>query len=207
MQSSPRLHALDASYREFVDVNYTLPNHSSARTRIEYDTCAMALNRTHVSKELMRDVVFRRMDDDEREACRIACAKETPVVNPPQSCVPTHVRIQQRRRFVDRREGCVVWSYELSRTWSGPSHSAAEYMQSTVEPNYEVECELVDENGSYLSARSDEQVVDSLLLKSLLLLGSEWQETLQTISVTAGKRPVSKQTQKNARRVRPRNVG
>ena len=59
---------------------------------------------------------------------RVACALETPVTSPPDVCVPTHVRIKQRRVFRDVRDGAVVWSYELSKTWSASSRSVVEHM-------------------------------------------------------------------------------
>ena len=71
------------------------------------------------------------------------------------------------------RGGRVVWSYELSRTWSAPSRTAVEHLQHEQEPVYEVECELVDEGGAYLAAHTDEAVARSLLLKAHLLLGEE----------------------------------
>ena len=46
-------------------------------------------------------------------------------------------------------------------------------LQHLQPPVYEVECELVDAGGTYLAARTDEQVAASLALKAQLLLAEE----------------------------------
>ena len=61
---------------------------------------------------------------------------------------------------------------ELSRTWSGPSRGVVEGKQQNEAPVCEVECELVDEQGGYLSAHDDRYVAQSLMLKASSLLGT-----------------------------------
>ena len=68
------------------------------------------------------------------------------------------------------RGGKVVWSYELSRTWSGSGYQAAEYQQHNAEPTYEVELELVDEDRCYTASRTVEQIAAGLAHKAKLLL-------------------------------------
>ena len=105
-------------------------------------------------------MTFRRCDDGDQtgEVCRVACATEVAEAHPPSTCVPTHVRVKQRRRFEDVRVGKVVWAYELSKVWSKSSSSVVEHLQprATV---YEVECELVDE-GAYLANHTDAEVAE-----------------------------------------------
>lgn len=163
----------DPKWVEVVDYHY-LMGRRKVRTRVSFDTATMEMAREHVAKEALATAVVRNVcNEDGRESCRVACSTEIPVTDPPVQCMPTHVRIKQRRRFRDRRDGAVVWSYELSRVWSASSRSAAEHMQHTTEPVLEAECELVDEGGAYLDARTDEQVAASLLMKARMLMGNE----------------------------------
>ena len=69
---------------------------------------------------------------------------------------------------------------ELSKTWSANSRSAVEHAQHMVAPVYEVECELVDENGSYMAANTDVKIARSILMKSQLLLGRNKMTSLST---------------------------
>ena len=94
-------------------------------------------------------------------------------------CIPSYVRIKQRRRFKDVRQGRVTW-LRVSKTWSASSRSAVEHAQHMVPPVYEVECELVDEGGEYMQDRSDETISKSILMKSQLLLGEDSEDVMFT---------------------------
>ena len=167
--------SLDAeeTWTELVDYHYVSHQHP-LRTRVEFDVKTIQLQTSHVVKEVQSSLVLRGVEEETgRQACRVACASERPQAQPPQSCVPTHVRIKQRRVFRDVRDGKVVWSYELSKTWSAASRSAVEQLQHHVPPTYEVECELVDQGDAYLGAHSDAYVAESILLKAQVLLGED----------------------------------
>lgn len=161
----------DRHWSELVDYHYATARGERARTRVTFDAERMEVRSEHVCKRARESLVLRTRDDD--GACRVAWSSEVPLADPPEACVPTHVRVQQRRRFRDLRGGRVVWSYDLSKTWSGGSRGAVEELQRVSEPTYEVECELVDEGGAYLGARSDEAVAASLLFKARGLLGDD----------------------------------
>lgn len=174
----------DTGWTEQLDYHYTLARGDHARTRVSCDAERLALETTHLIKTGRGDVVLRRVDDDlggaggqdgsgSTEGCRVACASEVRLPDPPGTCVPTHVRIKQRRTFRDVRDGAVVWAYELSRTWSAGSRTAVEHLQHVSPPTYEVECELVDADGAYLAAHTDEEIASSLLLKAQGLLGDD----------------------------------
>ena len=122
---------------------------------------------------------------------------EVPVPNPPSSCLPSHVRVQQRRSFRDVRDGKVIWSYELSKTWSGSSRSGVEQKQHVCEPTYEVECELVDEGGAYASATGEERVAASLLAKAKLLMGEDVRCEVEVVEEQVGE--AGKKKRKNKR--------
>jgi hypothetical protein len=132
----------------------------------------MTVSTHHCTKEPLCKAIVHH-PDGKGEACRLVLSVEHPVQNPPDTCVPTHVRVQQRKCFRDVRQGGVVWSYELSKTWSATSRHAVEEKQHLCEPIYEVECELVDSERRYLNASDDAYVTNSLLLKMALLLGYE----------------------------------
>lgn len=171
----------DRHWCELVDYHYTMPNGQKVRTRVTYDANCMVLYKTHTVKSPKSHVLIRRCDDT--DSCRLAWSLETPLKDPPPvSCIPTYVRVKQRKVFRDRRNGFVVWSYELSKTWAANSRSAVEHLQHVAEPVYEVECELVDESGAYLAAHTDEYVAKSLLMKSNALLGNTDLAELQVVA-------------------------
>jgi hypothetical protein len=177
MEEDPGLVA-DERWVELVDYHYALRRGERARTRVEFDAQRMAISTEHVAKRGAANAVLG--GDDGGAACRVAVAVEEPV-EPPSACLPTHVRVKQRRRFRDVRDGRVVWSYELSKTWSAPSRGVVEHLQRATEPTYEVEAELVDEGGAYLRARTDAEVAASLRLKARLLLGEEAARELRAV--------------------------
>lgn len=177
----------DNKWDEIVDYFYINMRGGPTRTRVAFDTESMELRSTHIVKMPLQNLVFRRGDDD--DACKVSHSRETPLDDPPGTCVPTHVRIKQRKAFRDVRDGHVVWLYELSKTWSGTSRSAVEHLQNVSDPCYEVECELVDEGGGYLARTSDEHVAASLLLKSKMLLGEDPATPLELIDVGVPARP------------------
>ena len=83
---------------------------------------------------------YGHVRDDEDIAFRVMTSQELPVVDAlPVVCIPTHVRIKQRRCFEDVRNGVVAWKYEFSKTWSANSRSVVEQLQHMSPPVYEVE--------------------------------------------------------------------
>ena len=160
----------DKEWEEVVDYYYTSKDKSVVRTRVECDTTTMSMSNSHIVKRGTFSSVLL-VDEETGDACKACWCMEVPVHDPPGVCIPSHVRIKQRKSFRDARGGGVVWKYELSKTWSASSRSAVEHMQHVQEPVYEVECELVDEGGEYLREREDSYVAHSLLAKTLLLLG------------------------------------
>ena len=127
----------------------------------------------HTKKEALCSSVFQHESSQHGETCRIEVSSEIPLKTVPEHCIPTYVRIKQRKRFVDVRDGQEVWSYELSKTWAGSTRTAVERMQHLTEPQYEVECELVDVGGAYMGARTTDIVAESIRWKATNLLGHE----------------------------------
>ena len=171
LQDAHELTAEDG-WSEVVDYFYPTARGERVRTRVTFDTQRMEVGTEHVVKQGLGNVVLQ--GEEAEDACRVAWATETPLSEPPPgTCVPTHVRIKQRRCFRDVRDAKVVWSYELSKTWSAGGRSAVEHLQRVSPPVYEVECELVDEGDAYLASRPDAAVAASVLLKARLLLGND----------------------------------
>lgn len=170
MEVEASLESEESEWRQVVDYHYVAPSGERVRTRVECDLQGLTMNTSHITKTTLHDEIVTVQDRS--SACRVACAREVPILSPPQACFPTHVRVKSRRRFWDKRDDRVVWVYELSRTWSGPSRVVVEGKQQTEAPVYEVECELIDEQGVYLSAHDDDYVARSLVLKASSLLGT-----------------------------------
>lgn len=176
LRESPGI-TTDDAWKETFDYHYVHAR-EPVRTRVEYDIDEMRTRTEHVSKRRVTDAVLRRAGDE--EACRVNVAEELPVASVPTTCLPTHVRLKQRLRFEDRRGGVLVWVYELSKVWSASSRTAVEHLHRNVPPRYEVECELVDSDGSYIAQRTDEQVARSILAKVEMFLGDCNLELIET---------------------------
>lgn len=189
MQNAPTLQG-DENWTEHVDYHYTTRGNIRTRTRVTFDSSTMTMHPEHVCKTTKQECLLHHIGGGETMAYRVSLATEVPVIDPPSVCVPTFVRIQQRRRFRDLRDGNLVWSYELSKTWSASSRSAVEHTQHVSPPVYEVECELVDENKSYLHDNDDERVAKSILMKSQVLLGEDGDDENHSFAlVDHNKRP------------------
>lgn len=170
-------------WTEIVDYHYSTADGSSARTRVMNDIQSLTMITEHTNKDNVCSSVFQHENSCNGETCRIAVSSEIPLTSVPEHCMPTYVRIKQRKRFVDVRGGREVWSYELSKTWAGSTRTAVEKMQHLAEPQYEVECELVDVGGVYMADRTTSTVAESICLKATNLLGQEAQGGDSLISV------------------------
>ena len=162
-------------WTEHVDYYYRVDGVGTVRTRVHYDSAAMAIRVEHTTKTRLHTVTLSSIHG---HALRVSLSTEEPVAPEvvPQSCRPHLVRLQQRRSFADVREGGCVWRYEMSKVWTGDSRMDAERKQHLETPVYETECELVDGDEAaraYMRAHSDEHVGQSLVLKGKALLGVE----------------------------------
>jgi hypothetical protein len=158
-------------WEEVVDYYYSIKNGDPIRSRVICDAQNISMHTEHVSKKTTQSVVLS-ISTDGTEVVRVCHCVETPVT-PPTTCIPTHVRIKQRKRFSDIRNGMVVWVYELSKTWSACSRTAVEHIQHVSSPVYEVECELVDEGNTYKNEVDDKNISESIITKSKMFLGEE----------------------------------
>ena len=189
----------DLGFREHVDYHYTDASGKQLRTRVTFDSANMSMGVEHTQKIVCSRFHVQASDQTgDNSIARLSIAHEIPVVDPPVSCIPTCVRIQQRKRFRDVRDGVTIWSYDLSRTWSASSRNAVEHKQHVSEPMYEVECELVDEQHTYLQSLTNNDIANTLLLKIKMLLGEDDSACLEIINTHIG----HNNTQNSSRRSR-----
>ena len=168
----------EGDWNEIVDYHYVHSDRKT-RTRVLFDSKNMDMSTDHIHKRPIADAILKHTREDEDVAFRVMTSQELPVSSPlPVVCIPTHVRIKQRRRFSDVRNGNVVWVYEFSKTWSANSRSAVEQLQHMSPPVYEIECELIDEKGEYLKEHDNDFVAKSLLLKGQMLCGDDVQDIM-----------------------------
>lgn len=180
MQNSPL--QCNGKWSEELDYFYTHRN-INTRTRVGYDSAGIKINVEHIQKENIQNVILSHAVNSSI-ACKVSLSLEKPVTNIPGICIPSHVRIKQKKTFKDIRDGKVIWIYELSKTWSAGSRSVVEQMQHMSPPTYEVECELVDEDGTYSSNNDDDYMAKSILLKTQTLMGDDGMDD-QSIAVVS----------------------
>ena len=174
----------EQDFKELVDYYYVNDKGTPIRTRVEYDTQNMKLLTSHIVKTCKAvvdvDIAESTEAAEPKSACRIALATEEEIESPQVSLL-THVRIKQRKCYTSKCNGFVIWKYELSKTWSASTRDAVEHMQRTMEPRYEVECELIDEKQEYISTHNIDYICDSLIMKIQSLMGWDPQTIIKTI--------------------------
>jgi len=157
-------------WAEHIDYHYIAKKGKKIRTRVHFDSSEMKIHTGHTEKSVVETLLINTSDGHDTIA-RLSLSRELNVDVPDGAMFPCHVRIKQRRSFIDMRDESTVWSYDLSRVWSANSRSAVEYRQNKFPPNYEVECELVDSACTYLNSKSDAYIAQSILLKMNALIG------------------------------------
>ena len=161
MQTSPYVSGQD----EWIEEQDFLYTHDGRqfRTRVNYDSVTMQVVPHTIEKRLLglQDIAIM---DSAQQGCghvRVALKSESSISRV-QPCVQTTmVRIKQRRRFVTN---CGMWAFDFALLWSGRTKTEAEQMQSTTDPLFEVECELIDAQ-KMLAMHDNERIAASLLLK------------------------------------------
>jgi len=80
---------------------------------------------------------------------------------------PLRVRIKQRRSFNYTPAGASkpVWRFDFTLVWSAKTLKRAQLKQRVEEPNYELECELINPKGYLEDELDDRKVAKDLLLK------------------------------------------
>lgn len=166
-------HMTGNEWQEEQDFMYN-DNGVNMRTRVAYCSETMSLKPTTIQKTNIDNASFfiNNENEDNVFAMRISLKEELPVENSP-SCVPTDmVRIKQRRRFVTADK---CWAFDFAITWFGKTKSEAEHKQSTSDPIFEIECELLNPT-QVLAIHDDARIATSLLLKMYQLLPDSLQQ-------------------------------
>lgn len=135
---------------------------TSYRTRVVYNVEDMVVVPTTIIKTNVMYENIRLAEPIPGFDVRIALKREQPVSKRIDQCVSTTcVRIKQRRRFTTI---CGNWAFDFGMVWSGTTKTEAETKQSSVDPIFEIECELVNKK-QILATRDDRTIATSILLK------------------------------------------
>lgn len=167
MQSSSHIVG-ELEWTEEQDFFFQGADGDSHRTRVQYRSEDMQVRPTTIKKHNMGSETFCVFDDSERLSCdiRVSLKLEEPIVRM-QTCVKTTmVRIKQRRRFTTDDH---IWGFDFAMLWSGSSKTQAERSQASCDPQFEIECELIDPIRA-LALHDDARIATSLLLKICDLL-------------------------------------
>lgn len=168
MQTSSHMHG-DDEWVEEQDFFFRV-DHTNCRTRVRYDSQEMKLKTSTIEKIVVdtHDMAVVPHDDSrERVDLRISLKQERPIFQL-QSCVNTSlVRIKQRRRFTTMDN---KWAFDFSMLWSGTNKTEAETRQASIDPLFEVECELIDIERAVNTESDNNRIATSLLLKLCDLL-------------------------------------
>ncbi len=162
LQDSTHISCESKEWTEEQDFFYTFEN-VQYRTRVHYDASDMTLKSHTIKKEnVAKFDIICQPEVDPKIDVRVSLKKEETVNNDPNICVGTSmVRIKQRKRF---KTLCNRWAFDFSMSWSGQNKTDAEMKQSSEDPVFEIECELIDAK-PYLAMHNDEYIACSLLLK------------------------------------------
>lgn len=156
MQDSPFVVG-DDEWVEHQDFLYTIDD-TPHRTRVSYSADDMQATPTTIVKRPVQKVDILTGGEFD---IRVAVKREISVPNP-EMCVTTdRVRIKQHRRFKTR---CGTWCFDFALVWSGRTKTEAERKQCSSDPEFEIECELLEPT-RYLALHDDAYVATSLLLK------------------------------------------
>lgn len=149
-------------WEEVVDTFHTLPNGQAARTSMS-GAGAHTVTKTRVaSQQLLCMGTLAATNSQSGLDVRITLSREQ-AVPAPFSALPSLVRLKQRRSYL-----AANWRFDVSRTWSGASRSAAEAAQMAEGPVYEVELEFTP-TPAYLGEDTD-HIARSMLHKLWNLL-------------------------------------
>ena len=168
MQQSPHMIG-DKEWTEEQDFFFDGADGESHRTRVSYSSEDMQIRPQTIKKRAMGTETLRVKREDGVSVgmdMRASLKYEEPIVRM-QTCVTTTlVRIKQRRRFTTS-DG--IWAFDFAMLWSGKTKTIAEQLQSSTDPQFEIECELIDATKA-LALCSDARIATSLLLKMCDLL-------------------------------------
>tara|TARA_B110000046_G_scaffold122450_1_gene129084 strand:- start:591 stop:1349 length:759 start_codon:yes stop_codon:yes gene_type:complete len=167
MQSSSHITG-ESEWTEEQDFFFQGADGDMHRTRVRYTSEDMQVRAQTIKKHDLGQETFQVFYGAENAGCdmRVSLKMEEPIVRM-QTCVKTTlVRIKQRRRFTTAD---ALWAFDFAMLWSGASKTEAEQMQAASDPQFEIECELIDPVKA-LAVHSDARIAISLLLKMCDLL-------------------------------------
>ena len=151
--------ALDDEWMELEDYFYTVTDRRM-RTRVEYCPETMQMTPMTIEKKPLAQMLLQTHLFD----IRVSLAHEIRDEEPVKIVRPKHVRIKQFRRYKASASPFVI---TCAMTWSGASFREAEENQATMEPTFEIECELELPRDPLYRRRPNRHIAKSLLAKNV----------------------------------------
>jgi hypothetical protein len=170
-----------APWQEIVDYFYAIPKKQDTigRTSVFMDAETRELKSVHIKKHNEQKVTLQSSSEVVKlYDIRVGLNFEEVLAS---SILPTHttpslVRIKSRKRYMyarDRSED-PVWSFDITRSWSGKTRAEAEKNQQQDRTTYEIEVECLNPIRYQQKAKQDENyTATSLLLKAARLFDIE----------------------------------
>jgi hypothetical protein len=163
------MRTLNQLWEEEMDVYYEL-NGIAYRSRVSYPNEDMHITTKTITKTKLQNIDVQTNSPYD---FRIALASECPVDNATLPCVvmPSLVRLKHVKRYELCKNDCKpTWLFDISKSWTGKSRTAAEESQHSNMPTFNVECELIDTE-QYLRAKTNNYMAESMLQKARGLIG------------------------------------
>lgn len=168
-------------WQEIVDYFYPIPKKqdTTGRTSVFMDPETRELKTMHMKKHNEKKVTLQTTSDvvklyDVRVALNFEEVLTSSVL--PTHTMPSLVRIKNRKRYMyahDRNDE-PVWSFDVTRCWSGKTRAEAEKNQQEDRTTYEVEVECLNPIRYQQKKKQDEMyTATSLLLKVARLFDVE----------------------------------
>jgi len=164
-------------WQQIHDYYHADKNGKKMRTRVSFDTENLAIATEHIYKRKLQDAHLRAAQPPSPGASRAAAhlpdlrvslSRETNVPKEllPESTRAHFTRIRQRKSILLRGERAHSnWQFDFTMSWDGETRDECERLQETVEPSFDIECEI--KNRRYGTGKSDVHVATSFLLKVL----------------------------------------
>jgi len=142
-------------------------NKNSYRTRVTYPNTTMIINSETIIKTRLETY---DVETDNEYQFRISTSLEEDVNSSiiPTLVDPYFVRLKHiSHHYLSNNDWCVTFT----KTWGANSRTEVEKKQHNEVPCYEIECEFLGCNSTYLQKRTDNYAAESFLMKTIDIIG------------------------------------
>tara|TARA_A100001015_G_scaffold321595_1_gene453268 strand:- start:144 stop:839 length:696 start_codon:yes stop_codon:yes gene_type:complete len=156
----------DDKWSEQMDVFFKY-NKNSYRTRVTYPNTSMMINTKTIKKTKLETY---DVETDNEYQFRISSSLEDDVDSStiPTLVNPYFVRLKHiSHHYLNNNDWCITFT----KTWGANSRTEVEQKQHNEIPCYEIECEFIGCNGTYLQEKTDVYAAESFLMKTLDVIG------------------------------------